>query len=372
MLFRKIHLKPLIWIFIALLLSIESNAAGVFRIVNRSYGNISGNSTLVAQIDQLFNTMETGVNNQLSQFDAGSYLNGTANATALASSGGTHDIAQRFKYIYLEVGGGLSADLGGIGPLKLMQNSSSVTEVKGLSGAMNLTLGTTANVLRIPKFSVVDPERLKIYLGLAQFSRSVDSVNFEYMSYSLMGQYRFFDQRSYLYGTFKWNGLDFTTGFKYNNIKILYSKNFSETVQQTITDPSIGGSQSMTMTYTTNAQLGAKSSVTTIPMEVTSSVGVLYLFDFIFGLGTDFNFGSTTSIISSPGSVTAQESSGLAGTMSGDIEFDLGQKSSPQSMSSRYLLGVALDFRAVSFLLQYNKNITNHAESIHFGVGAHF
>ncbi len=350
----------------------QAKAAGVFRIVNRTYGNISSNPALVAQIDQLFNTMETEVNNQLTQFDAGSYLKGTANATALASTGGTHDVAQRFKYFYLEAGGGLSADLGGIGPLKLMNDSNSVTEVKGLSGAMNFTIGAPGNLLQIPKVNMFDPERFKLYLGLAQYSRKVDLVKFDYQSYSLMGQYHFLDNRSFLLGAFKWNGVDVTTGFKYNKIKILYSKNFSESVQQTVTDPSIGGTQTMTMSYSTLAQLGANAAVTTIPLEVTTSVGVLYIFDFIAGFGTDFNFGSSSSIISSPGSVTAQESTGLAGTMSGDIEFDLGQKSSPQAMSSRYLLGVAYDFRVMSFLMQYNRNITNHAESIHFGLAAHF
>lgn len=68
----------------------------------------------------------------------------------------------------------------------------------------------------------------------------------------------------------------------------------------------------------------------------------------------------------------SESSTGLARPMSGDIEFDLVEKSSPQSMSSRYLLGVAYYFRVISFLMQYYRNNTEHAESIHFGLGAHF
>jgi len=346
--------------------------AGVFRIINRNYGNISSNPSLTAQIDQVFDSMETTVNNQLTQFDASSYLVGTANATSLVSAGGTHDLADRFKYFYLEVGGGLGADLGGIGPQKLLTQSDAITNVKGLSGGMNMTLGAPGSLLRIPKIGWFQPENFKLYLNFSQFSRSMQDVSFEYSSYGLMGQYRILGGNSLLMGALKWNGVDVTTGFKCSKIKVLFSKSMSETVQQDISDPMLGGTQSMTMTYSATAQLGASANITTIPIEVTTGVGALYFLDAYLGLGTDLNFGSADSIISTPGSVTAQESSGQAGTMSGDIEFDLGQKGRPQTFNTRYLFGFGYDFRILSLMMQYNRNLSNTAESIHFGLAAHF
>lgn len=346
--------------------------AGVFRIINRNYGNASNIPSFVSQIDTLFDSMETEVNNQLSQFDARSYLSGTANSTALATAGGTHDLAGRFKYFYLEAGGGFGADIGGGGFQSFSSKTKTVSEVKGLSGGFNFTLGLPAKALFIPNIGAVNSENLNLYLSIAQLNKSVDDVNFNYQFFGLMGQYHFLGNYSALLGAFKWNGVNLTTGIKYSRIKILFSKTITETVQQDVSDPSIGGTQTMTMTYSTLAQLGANANITTIPVEVSTSVGLLYLFDAYVGLGADLNFGSANSVISSPGSVSATEPSGLAGTMSGDIEFDLGQKSSPQSFNTRYMLGFGIDFKVLSYMLQYNRNLSNSVESIHLGVAAHF
>lgn len=347
-------------------------SAGVFRITNRTYGNISGNASLTAQIDQVFDSMETEVNASLTQFDASTYLTGTANATALATVGGTHDLAHRFNYLYLEVGGGLAADVGGMGPQKLMSQSDPIKSVEGLSGAINMTIGATGSLLRIPKMGSLEPERLKLYLSVAQFSRSMQDVSFDYASYGLMGQYNWIGEQSVFFGSLKWNGVDITTGVKYSKIKVLFSKTFSETLQQDISDPSLGGTQTLTMTYSSQSQLGANANITTIPIEITTGVRFLYLLDTYVGLGTDINFGSADSIISSPGTVSAQEASGAAGTMGGDIEFDLGQQGKPQAFNTRYLIGLGYDLRVFSLMMQYNRNMSNTAESIHFGIAAHF
>lgn len=58
--------------------------------------------------------------------------------------------------------------------------------------------------------------------------------------------------------------------------------------------------------------------------------------------------------------------------MGGDIEFDLGQKGRPQAFNTRDLMGLGYDFRVLSLMLQYNRNLSNTAESIHFGIAAHF
>ncbi len=365
-------MKQILFIFILLhfFTLCTAFAAGVFRIANRTYGNVSDPS-VTAQIDQAFNAMETQVNTELAQFDAESYLQGTANATALASSGGTHDLANRFRYFYFSVGGGLGADLGGKSLKDFTNDSSSINSAKGLSGNMNITIGAPGHLVNLPKMSWFDPQNFKLYISYSQFGRSVQEVSFDYLSYSLMGQYHFFGHHSMLLGALKWHGLDITTGFKYSKIKVLFSKSFNETVQQTLTDPGFG-STNMTMSYASTGKLGASANITTIPIEASTSVGLLYFLDGFVGLGTDLNFGSATSIISAPGTVTATEQTNALGTMGGDIEFDLGQKSNAQALSSRYLMGLSFDLRVLSLTMQYNHNMSNSAESLHLSLGAHF
>lgn len=344
-------------------------AAGVFRIINRDYGNLSG-TAFTSEVDKVFDTMETEVNNQLTQFDASSYLTGTANATALASAGGTHDLANRFKYFYISVGGGLAADLAGKSFKDLASNSNNVNTAKGLSGNLSFSIGAPGNLLNIPKFGYFQPENFKVYLSYSEYSKTIQNVNFDYLTYSLMGQYHFFANHSILLGSLKWHGVDVTSGLKYSRIKVLFTKSFDQSVQQTITGP--GGPTNMTMNYQSTAQLGANAAVTTVPIELSTSVGLLYFLDGFVGLGTDLNFGSAESVASAPGKVTATENSNTLGTMSGDIEFDLGQKGKAQALSSRYLLGFAFDLRVVSLTFQFNHNLSNSAESLHLGLAAHF
>lgn len=364
--------KQILFIFFILhFLALETAfGAGVFRITNRTYGNLS-DPTITAQIDELFNTMETQVNAQLAQFDAESYLKGTANATALASTGGTHDLANRFRYFYVSVGGGIAADLGGKNFKDFTSDPNSINSAKGLSGNMSITIGAPGHLVNIPKMNWFEPQRFKLYMSYSQFDKKFEDVNFEYLSYSLMGQYHFFGYHSALLGSLKWHGVDVTTGFKYSKIKVLFSKSFNETVQQQLNDPG-SGNPTMTMNYASTGQLGASANITTVPIEVSTSVGLLYFLDGFVGLGTDLNFGSASSIISAPGSVTATEPSNILGTMAGDIEFDLGQKSNAQALSSRYLMGFSFDLRVLSLTLQYNHNMSNSAESLHLSLGAHF
>lgn len=357
-------------VLLSSLVTSTSEAAGVFRIINRTYGNLS-DPTLTAQIDQMFDQMESQVNTELSQFDASSYLEGTANATALASTGGTHDVANRFRYFYFSVGAGLAADLGGKSLKDFTQDANSINSAKGLSGNFSMTIGAPGNLVNLPKFGPFQPENFKLYMSYSQFSRNVSDVSFDYLAYSLIGQYHFFGHQSYLLGSVKWHGVDVTSGFKYSKIKVLFSKSFNETVQQQLNDPA-HGNPTIDMTLSNTAQLGATANITTIPLEASTSVGLLYFLDGFVGLGTDLNFGSASSVISAPGSVTASETSGLLGTMSGDIDFDLGQKANAQSLVSRYLFGFAFDFRVLSLTLQYNHSMSNSAESVYLGLGAHF
>ena len=362
--------KKLIVIIIPIFTSFNVYAAGVFRIINRTYGNLTDPS-LTSQIDQLFDTMETEVNSSLSQFDASTFLSGTANATAIANAGSTHDNANRFKYFYLSVGGGFAADLSGKSINNLGNDPDSISSMKGLSGNVNITIGAPGNLINLPKASWFDPEKFKIYFGFSELSQSFSDVKFSYLSYSLMGQYHFLGHHSIFLGSLKWHGFDLTTGLRYSKIKMLFSKTFSETLSQQLNAP-LAGNPTMNMSYSTTASLGATTTATSIPTEISSGVGLLYFLDLYAGLAADINFGSASSIINAPGNVTATEASNTLGTMSGDIQFDLGQKKNVQTLSSRYLVGLAYDFRVLSLLFQYNHSMTNSSEGINIGIGAHF
>jgi hypothetical protein len=184
-----------------------------------------------------------------------------------------------------------------------------------------------------------------------------------------MLQYKFFPDYNYAWGLFKWNGVNVSTGLKSTNLKILYSKTFSQTQTQALSAP---GNPTLNMAVSSTVSLGAETAATTIPIDVSSGVGVLYLFDLYAGVGTDINTGRTKSIISAPGTVSATETSGQLGTMSGDIQFDLGDKASSQAFVTRTFIGAAFDVRVLSIGFQYTKAVSNSAQALSLNLAAHF
>jgi hypothetical protein len=364
---KKIFTKNRFLFFLIMGLSAISEA-GVFRITNRQYGNLDSNALPAVQteIDNAFNLMEQQVNTQLSQFDASNYLQGVANSTALASNGITHDSANRFRYFLFSIGGGVAADLSDSSGVS---SNSDVNNFSGLSGTYQMTFGFRSTLFRIPKFWVIEPERLKIYFGVASQKFKKDQLDFNFSTYSLMFQYRFFYDYRLAWGLFRWGGVQLTTGIKSSHLKILYTESFNKTQTQNLSAP---GNPTLNMAFNATAQLGAETSATTIPVDVSSSIGLFYLFDLYAGVGTDINAGTTKSIISAPGSVTATETSGTLGTMSGDIEFDLGESAKSQSFVTRSFVGAALDFRIFSVGIQYTKAVSNSTQGVSLNLAAHF
>lgn len=363
---KLLKLDGLIFALILLLVGLNSQAA-VFQIKNRQYGNLDTNSfpTVQAEIDNAFNLMEEQVNSQLSAFDASNYLQGVANSTALASNGITHDNASRFNYFLFAIGGGLAADIGDSTP----SADSNLNSFSGLSGTYQMTFGFRGTTFRIPKFWIIDPQRLKIYFGMASQTFSQDQLTLDFSSYSLMFQYRFFQEYSFFWRLFRWGGVHLTTGVKSTKLKILYTENFSKSQTQTLSSP---GNPVLNMQYNATAQLGAETAAATIPIDVSSSIGYLFIYDLYAGFGADINTGTTKSIISAPGTVTANESSNTLGTMSGDIEFDLGDKAQSQPFVTRTFVGTALDFRVFSVGFQFTKATSNSAQAISINLAAHF
>lgn len=373
--FNNIGFKYLKILFIVLFIGVFSSIfqsqnahAGVFSITNRNYGNAS-DPTVISQINAAFDALQNQVNSKLTVFDTSSYLTGVANSTPIASSGFSEDHASRFKYFFISITGGIAADLGGTSLNSIANGSTNISDFKGLTGAYQFTFGTKASYFNIPKWQFIDPDQMKLYLGVAQTNLSRDNVDFSFESYSLTAQQHFLTDLKYAWGTFAWNGLLVSTGFKYSRLNVSYSKSFAASTQQNLSAP---GNPTLTLNFNNTVNLGAKSTITSIPIDVSSSVSVMYLFDLYAGLGTDLNFGSTQSIINAPGTLSGTESSGTLGTMSGNINIDLGDKKSPQFFDGRYYIGGALDLRVLSLGLQYTKAVTNNSQGISFQLAAHF
>lgn len=344
-----------------------TSTAGLFQIKNRSYGSVT-DPTVIAEIDSAFNQLETEVNANLPASTAEKYLEGMANSTSIASSGLYADYTEVFNIFYLAAGGGVGVDLGNNSIGDLVDGSTDAEQFAGLSGMYNLNIGFNLGRFFAKKVGFFDFSRSKFYFGFAGQKISQDNLDFDYSHFSLMGQYKLIPIAGP--GVGRWNGVDITTGLKSTRLKLTYANLVTESIAQPL--PSAPGNPTMNATFTNTINLGADINVLTLPLEISSGVRVLYIFDLYGGLGIDINTGSAKSIISAPGSISATESSNLLGTFSGDTVLDLGESAKPDSMSSRYFVGMGFDFRLISLVGQYTKSISDSTHGISLSLRAHY
>ncbi len=153
-------------------------------------------------------------------------------------------------------------------------------------------------------------------------------------------------------GIAKWYGVDVSTGLDFSSQKIQYVYPFKKTKT----------SGSLTANSTGNATLGAEMSTFTIPIEVSSGIGLFWIFNMYAGAGLDLNVASAESIANVKAPVT------FTGTTAEAVAaIDLGSKGNASVADIRLFVGGQLDFTVMKLDVQYQKNITNNAMAVNFG-----
>jgi hypothetical protein len=144
-------------------------------------------------------------------------------------------------------------------------------------------------------------------------------------------------------------------------------------IRQTLNQTSTGtitsaGSPTLTTNFTGTAKVAAELSTTSFPIEWVSSVRIAEFLSPYFGVATDIATGSAKSNASLSGPITATDSSGTLGTISGTGSLDLGGEQGPSVANFRGFLGTAIEVGALGFYLQYNQSFTPKLMGVSGGV----
>ena len=326
--------------FIFLLSFYSSSAyAGLFSI-----GNRTGNCTLVC------GELENQINANLPNADQSTYLKGMANSAVTAQKGTGVDYASNMKLVGFGGAIGVGADLGDNSTSDLISGDVDANQVTGFSATTALYFGFNAGVLS-GKLGAVDTKRLNVYLNyLSVDAPDIDGLSGNSKSFGLHFQYKLIPVKSIGLGTFAWGGLDFTTGVEYSKMKLSFKKDFQESYSN-------GGN---TATFNGTATVGADIQTTTIPLEISTNVHLLYVFNLYGGLGVDLSFGSAESISTLTGDVSV-----TGGTGTGSL--DLGQKESPDLFSMKGFVGAQFNLAILKFYTQLTKGLTNDTLGVALG-----
>ncbi|MBT7610881.1 MAG: hypothetical protein HN576_14055 [Bacteriovoracaceae bacterium] len=327
-------------ISIALLFSISNTQAGnLFSITER------GADCLTTTICDLLEDM---VNEIIPDATTLNFLPEMADAAILANKGLSTDYASNVNVFVLGASLGMGIDLGEDGIGSGTGDGNATLPAVGIGGTV--TLGANMGIFLKGKFW----DRSTIYVNYFSYRLTTGSVSGELSSFGLHYQFKLLPPINMAAGLIKWGGIDISTGIETSSTKI----NTQINVDQTVT------SGTATASYAGLADVGADISATSIPIEVTTNLRVVYALTLFGGLGFDYNSGTSKSIANITGPVT------LGGTASGSgsASLDLGKADGPSTTSFRTIIGAQFNIAAIRLYMQKMAVIGGNDTQLSFGV----
>ncbi len=338
-----------ITVLLAVLLWAGSLVAGPVKISITDYGDAAGTS-LQDLLNSQLPLLEAEVNEGFPDIDQSTYLKGMANAGTTATRGIGVDYVPNMSLFMLGFGMGMGLDLGEGGSMSDFSKVAGFGAQAGFVGGLNLRI-----LPFLPEVGPIDLKKTKLYVNFfaMDIPKVDENLTGNVTSFGLHAQNKIIDGVSAPLGIAKWYGVDVSTGMDYSSQKIHYvypieqTKNIDTGVDATVKGP---------------ATLGAEMSTFTIPIEVSSGVGFLWIFNLYAGAGLDLNFASATSVANIAANVTFTGTTAQA-----KASMDLGSEDNASVADLRLFVGTQLDFSILKLDVQLQKNITNNAMAVNFG-----
>mgnify|MGYP000732708025 CR=1 FL=1 len=339
-------------ILLPLFLSTFIIQAKTFTITNRYYRPSSNAYIISDYIDNIYDDLEDSVNNSMISVDTSIYLKGVSESTALASKGLSASYANDFDLFILMGAVGAAADLGSYSLNDAISGDVNSDRINGVGVATAATFGLNLNFFPLPTFA----KRFKLYASFMKTDLDFDDFSTKIEHMALFVQYRLIEEEnigsSYL---LNWGGVDVTLGLEKTTLDLNYSKALVKSLTQLSETPL--GTANFTGTYSGTPSASLESSITSIPVEISTSVRFLYFLSLYGGLGFDLVSGETTASSNATGSISMTDDGGIIndGDVSATPNFSLGQSGKPSSTNSRFFGGLQINGPLLSVFMQYNE-----------------
>ena len=260
---------------------------------------------------------------------------GMAGANASGSATTIVDRALEPTLFNISVGGQVS--VFGVDQLTTSFAASS-NELPSIGAAIHggVTAGVNLGTLGLKKkLGPIDFSRLKAYGSFLNYTYDSSTFSAAMQNYGLNLQYKLVPAVGLSFLA-KWGGIDVTTGMNYIRNRATYQGNLNQS--------SSDGTN--TLSFNFDYDLGVESKMFYIPLEVSTSVRLLYIFSAYGGVAADLNFGSAGLVGGGSGEVTATTNLAPV-SYEADAVLDLdehGYKASPSFVNPRGFIGGQLNF----------------------------
>lgn len=298
---------------------------------------------------EMNNAIRTEVNSDVPEVDIDKYGDGVSNSTSFAMKGQGSDYSDNFSYFVFKPSIGLAAQ-GDV-------NKPEKAEGVGIGGA--LTVGLNLDLLPVDKLGSIEFKKMDLFVSFMSYNLDQDqdstSFNGDINSFGVHARYRIVDGKDIAPGyLLEWGGVHLHTGFQFNKMSMKMTQSFKD---QTVT------SNGQTATFgNSSATFTLDSKATSIPVEVSTYLRMLYAFTLYGGLGFDYVMGSTDIDLSAGGTATTTQ--GYSATISAS-ETGSGK---PDATNFRSFLGLQVNVPFVRLFVHVNKGLGNDLVGANAGV----
>jgi hypothetical protein len=188
-----------------------------------------------------------------------------------------------------------------------------------------------------------------LYLGVkfGYFNlTSIENLEFKTLNLGLVANYQLVNPRS-LAGIIKWRGVTVGSGFVYQSSTIKYGMTLDD--PDPVTGISAGGYTASLAIKNPKAELGFEVSTFTIPLEVATSVRLLWILNLAVGAGVDLAFGSSELTLGASGDIGLEQTAGtdLGAINPGSLSVSGGGTESPAFFHPKVTAGLGISLGPV-------------------------
>ena len=350
-------LKTLKKFIFSLIFTTSLAQAGLFKLINVTGQGVVDDT----QAQAIATLVSEQVNKNLPSADTQTdFFKGMSNANTISAAGTTTSYAPVYKNFLLGLTVSAGADLGAKKFTDFKNITQNPEQFKGFGFQAAIILGLNAN--NFFKASWLEAHPLNFYLAGFGLNRSFKEVNAKYFGAGIGLQYKIFNEKNWGSKSFKWTGLDLSTGFMYSKLDV----GATIPLDDSFTVESNGTPFDVTVSNA-SALLNANVKTLSVPLEVSSGVRILYTLKLIAGIGADISLGSTSGNGSlSPGNTISAVNGADGMNAVGELALD-GSKG-PDFINPRFFLGPQIEFGVGSVFATLHKSLNKNAIAVNSGV----
>lgn len=324
-------------------------SAVTINIQNVNCGSVPGTPTS-GTCGDLTDEVRSAVNGDVPSVSIDKYASGIANSTNFAYNGVGSDYSDIFTYASVKVGGGLAAQ-GDI-------DDTESAEGFGIGGGV--TVGLNLDLLPVDKIGFIEFNKMDLFVSFMSYNADQDmgddsTAEGDLSSFAVMARYQVIEGKDFFPGyMLEWGGVHLHTGFRRSSMNLNLTTSFEDTqVDVSGESANLGDSQ---------VEFDLDSTVTTIPIEVSTYMRMAYVFTLYGGLGFDIVSGSTDINLDAGGTVSGSNS------YSADIAANENGSGDADTTNFRGFAGLQLNVPFVRIYAHVNKGLGNDLLGVNAGL----